>query len=129
MLIFESNRNDMRPLFILFVFLAFQVGRSQKVSENMPIISFGQEMLKDAILIDVRTPGEYAEGHMENARNIDWYDADFVEQFESVDKEKTVYLYCRSGRRSAEAKKKLKSLGFENVVNLEGGYDAVKAVK
>jgi len=118
----------MRPLFVLFVFLAFQVGRSQKVSENMPITAFEQEMLKDAILIDVRTPGEYAEGHLENAQNIDWYDANFAQQFDGMDKQRTVYVYCRSGRRSREAQEKLKSLGFGHVVNLEGGYDAVNPI-
>lgn len=125
MLIFESNKNDMRPLFVLCAFLVLQVGCSQKVVENMPMADFERTLLKDAILIDVRTPEEYAEGHLENAKNINWYDADFAEQFKSMDKGKTVYVYCKVGGRSAKAQEKLKSLGFENVVNLEGGYDAV----
>ena len=128
MLIFESNRNVMRALLIVFVFLAFQFGCSQKVSKNMPITAFEQKMLEDAVLIDVRTPGEYAEGHLENAQNINWYDADFAQQFDGMDKQKTVYVYCRSGKRSMEAQKKLQSLGFEHVINLEGGYDVVNPI-
>ncbi|HUH47557.1 MAG TPA: rhodanese-like domain-containing protein [Arenibacter sp.] len=116
----------MRPLVILFLFLGLQWGCSQKVVENMPMADFGQALLKDAILIDVRTPEEYAEGHLENAQNINWYATDFAEQFEGMDKGKTVYVYCKVGGRSAKAQEKLRSLGFEHVVNLEGGYDAVK---
>lgn len=119
----------MRSLFILAIcFVAVLVGCSQKVVENMPMVDFEQTMLKDAILIDVRTPEEYAEGHLEDALNINWYDADFAEKFDGMDKQKTVYVYCKSGRRSLEAQEKLKSVGFKNVINLEGGYDAVKVI-
>ena len=117
----------MRTIFLFLVVLVLQTGCSQENKDKMPISEFKQELLDNAILVDVRTPEEFSAGHLENADNINWYDAAFSEQFKTVDKNKTIYLYCKMGGRSAKAQEKLKSLGFTHVVNLEGGYDAVKA--
>jgi rhodanese-related sulfurtransferase len=75
---------------------------------------------KKVQLIDVRTPGEYTQGHIENAININIYAKDFVTKTNSLDKSKPVYVYCRSGARSMKAANNLKSRGY-NVVNLNGG--------
>lgn len=73
-------------------------------------------------LADVRTPEEYAEGHLPGAFNVDWKAGDFLEQMESAcPKETPVALYCRSGRRSAEAAKQLSKAGY-TVYNMLGGY-------
>ncbi|RAJ10188.1 rhodanese-like domain-containing protein [Arenibacter echinorum] len=117
----------MRTIFLFLVVLVLQTGCSQEKKDKMPIGDFKQELLDNAILVDVRTPEEFGAGHLENADNINWYDADFSEQFKTVDKNKTIYLYCKMGGRSAKAQEKLESLGFTHVINLEGGYDAVKA--
>lgn len=117
----------MRTVFLFLVVLVLQTACSQENKDKMPISDFKQELLDNAILVDVRTPGEFNAGHLENADNINWFDPDFPEQFKTVDKNKTIYLYCKMGGRSAKAQEKLKSLGFAKVVNLEGGYDAVKA--
>src|SRR5690606_16096609 len=114
----------MGKIFLFLVVLILQTGCSQDNRDKMPIVEFKQEMLDDAVLIDVRTPEEFSAGHLENAENINWYDADFSDRFKTVDKNKTIYLYCKMGGRSAKAQEKLKSLGFANVVDLEGGYDA-----
>ena len=80
----------------------------------------------NAVLIDVRTPQEYKQGHIKNAVNIDVLDtAAFASQTESLDKSKTVYLYCRSGRRSNNAARDLVSRGF-NCVDMKGGILAYK---
>jgi rhodanese-related sulfurtransferase len=71
-------------------------------------------------LVDVRTPGEYTQGHIENAININVYAKDFAVKTNSLDKSKPVYVYCRSGARSMKAANNLKSRGY-NVVNLNGG--------
>ena len=76
---------------------------------------------KDILLIDVRTPQEFASGHLENAVNINYFDSDFNEQFKTLDKNKAVYLYCKSGRRSANAAEKLEDMGFVKIYDLEGG--------
>ena len=83
---------------------------------------------KGVQLIDVRTPEEYKAGHIKNAKLINFYDSDFKEKsIKILDKSKPVYLYCRSGRRSANAAKKYKAAGFKKVYNLLGGFNAWSA--
>ncbi|MCK0144586.1 rhodanese-like domain-containing protein [Arenibacter sp. F26102] len=119
----------MKSIFLFFVVIVLQIGCSQENVSKMPITEFKQELLDNAILVDVRTPEEFGEGHLENAKNINWYDQNFAENFSAVDKDNTIYVYCKKGGRSAKAQEKLKSLGFNRVVNLEGGYDAFKNKK
>lgn len=71
-------------------------------------------------LLDVRTPGEFSQGHIPNSVNYDWLGNDFSEQTKNLDKSQPVYLYCQSGKRSAQAADKLASEGFE-VYELKGG--------
>lgn len=92
--------------------------------QTKPITAISQKELKDVILVDVRTPDEFHAGHLPSAININWYDADFAEQFSKIDKNKTIYFYCKVGGRSIKAADRLLSLGYKHVVNLEGGYDA-----
>lgn len=103
----------------LFFFL---VGCAQ--SKTKPITEVSQNEFNNVILVDVRTPEEYDSGHIENAMNINWFDSNFADQIRSIDKEKTIYVYCKKGGRSAKAAMLLDSLGYSNVTNLEGGYDA-----
>ena len=78
---------------------------------------------KEVILVDVRTPEEYAEGFIEGAINIDYFDQQsFIKQISELDKKEPVYLYCRSGNRSMKAARQLVTLGFEKVYDLAGGY-------
>jgi rhodanese-related sulfurtransferase len=72
-------------------------------------------------LVDVRTPEEFSEGHLENAINIDVTSDDFDAKVASLDKEKPVMVYCKSGGRSARASARLKELGFKTITDLEGG--------
>jgi rhodanese-related sulfurtransferase len=95
-------------------------------SDSKPITKVSQEELKKVVLVDVRTPEEFTAGHLDNATNINWYDTDFADRFKAIDKDKTIYVYCKMGVRSLKAQEKLKSLGYHHVVNLEGGYDAWK---
>ena len=75
----------------------------------------------DVQLVDVRTPEEFSEGHIENAVNIDFMADDFDAKVASLDKEKPVMVYCKSGGRSAKASARLKELGFKSITDLEGG--------
>ena len=90
--------------------------------KELLITEFSQKDINNAILIDVRTPEEYQEGHLEHAININWFDTDFQNQVEELDKKKTLYVYCKKGGRSAKAAHLLDSLGYE-VFDLLGGYD------
>jgi rhodanese-related sulfurtransferase len=109
------------------VLLGLNFGHSQ--IKSIPITEYSQKDIKDGILIDVRTPKEFGMGHLENALNINWLDARFQKHFDSIPKDRKLYLYCKKGGRSARAQKLLDSLGYRNVVNLEGGYDHWKANK
>jgi len=80
-----------------------------------------KENSKNNSVIDIRTPQEYSQGHIEGAVNINYYDKTFLEQVAKLDKEKPIYIYCRSGSRTSSAAKKLKKIGFSEVNDLEGG--------
>ena len=83
------------------------------------------EQLKDgAQLIDVREYAEYAGGRVAGARLIPL--GGIEQQAGEIDRSKPVYVMCRTGNRSAQAQKKLKSLGFTNVINVAGGFEAWK---
>lgn len=73
--------------------------------------------------IDVRTATEFRGGHIKNAKNIDFFNAsNFKKSFEKMDKDKPVFIYCRSGARSQKAARKLVDMGFSNIYDLKGGY-------
>ena len=112
----------MKHFLLIFSLSFFILGCAQ--SKTKPITEVSQNELDSVILVDVRTPEEYQAGHLNNALNINWFDTDFMKQMEAVSREKTVYVYCKKGGRSAKAAQLLDSLGYKSVVNLEGGYDA-----
>lgn len=76
---------------------------------------------KNAVLLDVRTPGEFAGGHISNSINIDWNADDAESKLKILDPSKTYYVYCMSGGRSASAVNFMKESGFKNIVELNGG--------
>lgn len=77
---------------------------------------------KKGYLIDVRTALEFNQGHIKNAKNIDFYNRNkFVSEINKLNKNKPVYLYCRSGVRSYKAAKVLSKLGFTEIYDLKGG--------
>jgi phage shock protein E len=75
----------------------------------------------NTVIVDVRTPAEYAAGHIEGAINIDVEGADFNSQIASLDPSKTYALYCHSGRRSGIAMTTMQQAGFKSVYDLNGG--------
>jgi len=95
-------------------------------SGDMPAGAFAQALENDpaARLVDVRTADEYREGHLRGALNMDYFAKDFVQQVQAVyDTQEPVYVYCRSGRRSADAARQLTEAGYK-VYNMLGGYQA-----
>ena len=77
---------------------------------------------KDAILIDVRSPQEYREGHLEKSINISLYDIERG-NYNIKDKNKTIILCCQYGKRSKKAMQILRKNGYVNVYQLEGGLE------
>lgn len=89
---------------------------------SVPASEFDKAIKADSMqLLDVRTPQEYAEGHIDGALNIDVRSDDFQKMAEKdLSKDSTILVYCRSGRRSMDAAEILTRLGYK-VVNLKGG--------
>ncbi len=77
-----------------------------------------------AIVIDVRTPKEIADGKVPDALEIDYESDDFESKINSLDKDKSYMVYCEAGGRSSKATEMMLQKGFKNVYNLEGGYKA-----
>ncbi len=80
----------------------------------------------DFVIIDVRTPAEFAEEHIKNATNIDFYSEAFRDMLNNLDKNKTYLIYCRSGGRSGSALNIMAELNFEEVYNILGGINQWK---
>lgn len=78
----------------------------------------------DRQFVDVRTSREYAEGTILDAVNIDVLEANFRESIAQLDRSKPVYLFCRSGNRSQKAAAIMTEMGFREIHDLEGGYQA-----
>jgi rhodanese-related sulfurtransferase len=95
--------------------------------ENMEVKEFA-ELIADSnvVILDVRKADEFAEGHIKGAILIDQFQNDFLEQAKAIlPVDKTIAIYCRSGRRSANAAVKLADVGYK-CVNLKGGILAWK---
>jgi rhodanese-related sulfurtransferase len=73
-------------------------------------------------ILDVRTALEYAEGHIENAKNIDVSSSLFESEVEKLDKDQPIFVYCAIGVRSSKASSILRKKGFKHVFDLDGGY-------
>ncbi|MFC1969329.1 SdrD B-like domain-containing protein [Chloroflexota bacterium] len=78
-------------------------------------------------IIDVRTPEEYASGHIENALNMDYYSATFLNQLDNLKKQNKFLIYCRSGGRSGMTLDMMRELGFREVYNMLGGINQWQA--
>lgn len=76
------------------------------------------------VVIDVRTPDEYAGGHIEGALNIDVNGSDFADQIAALDPAASYAIYCRSGNRSLTAMQQLSEAGFVDLRDLQGGISA-----
>ena len=111
----------------LFASLGLTTACGQVNYENYDVKEFA-ELIADSsvVILDVRKADEFAEGHIKGAILIDQFQSDFVEQAQAkLPKEKTIAVYCRSGRRSANAADKLADVGYK-CVNLKGGIIAWK---
>lgn len=126
-------------LFLVVPVFASSCNQPSKVNlgDSIPISSialdidvalFSEKMAanSDHILLDVRTPNETASGKIQDALEIDFQQADFLDQVNLLPKDKPVFVYCRSGNRSGQAMAKMEKLGFTEVYNLKGGILAWK---
>ncbi|GAB4172150.1 MAG: hypothetical protein Kow00108_06740 [Calditrichia bacterium] len=101
---------------------------SQRVKEHTIDVNFSKVLIENSssdtsfVILDVRTPQEFNEGHIPGAININYLSENFANAIKKLDKGKTYLIYCRSGRRSAKALAVFLESGFENVYNMQGGF-------
>lgn len=98
---------------------------SASASEQLSMAKITTDIANGAVLYDVRTPEEFAEGYIDGATLFPLTDMQ-AGSLPEVAKDTTVYVYCRSGNRSAQAVKILENAGFSSVVDLGGYQDVVK---
>ena len=119
----------MKSKIALLFILAFSLfSCNKKIQEGVVLANVTefekQLQSENAQLIDVRTPEEFSEGHLDNAINYSISSPDFESELNSLDKSKPVLVYCKKGGRSAKAAAKLKELGFTQIIDLDGGITA-----
>lgn len=111
--------------FLLFsvIFTSYVFGQTGNNSTLLTPTDFAAKLkaTPNAILLDVRTPDEFSEGHLAKALNYDWYGKNFAAQVAKLDKSKPVFVYCYGGGRSSEAVEHLLSKGFKEVYDMKGG--------
>jgi phage shock protein E len=118
-------------LVVLFSSFLFTAQAQHAAAVPAGIVKADAKALKSiqsgkAYLVDVRTPEEFAGGHLKHATNINYNSPDFKSQIARLDKKKPVYLYCRSGNRSGKAADSLKAFGFSTFYNI-GGFEQLKS--
>lgn len=86
-----------------------------------PLVQAGK-----VIVVDVRTPEEYAEGHIVGAKNVDFLESDFETKVAALERDKTYLIHCASGSRSMGALPLFQKLGFASFYHLDGGFSAWK---
>lgn len=116
---------------LLLVVLAAMFALTACSSATSTTLSAGDfdALTKEAgvVTLDVRTAGEYASGHLENAVNLDVESPTFSEGLSKLDPEATYAVYCRSGNRSKTALDLMEQAGFTDVQDLDGGIVAWQA--
>ena len=113
-------------LLLSIYFINAENSKSKGVFMNLSVEEFYKKIIdtsgdKNYILIDVRTPAEYKESHIDKSINIDFYAKDFKDQINKLDKSKKYLLYCHSGNRSGQTLDLMKKADFLEVYNLKGG--------
>ena len=124
----------MRIKFLIsLLFLIFSMGafaqKAEKDSINLVAIPKFEKMLtkKNIMLLDVRTPEEVSEGHLDGAININYLGENFSDEIQTLDKKKTYLIYCRTGNKTRKAADMMQKSGFKHVYVLDGGIQAWQA--
>lgn len=124
----SSVAKTMSRLFLMILPIVLVVGCGQSPASASVDVSVDEALRlwqnKEATLIDVRTPGEYRDGHIPGVVNIPLDELE--KRLGEVPKEKKVVIICRTGNRSAQGTKLLRSKGFDNVFNSTGGMSTWK---
>ena len=111
-------------LFMLAICISCTSGFAQEIVSIDRQFMIKEVIGKEVQLVDVRSQAEYKAGHIDDAVNINVMNRErFLEQIETLDKDKPVYLYCKAGVRSRNAGELLRMEGFQKIFDYSGGYD------
>lgn len=119
------TRTQRQFLWLTTLLFAVLLSLSVRAEQMVPEVAL-TKVAQGAMLVDVRTPEEYAEGHLPEAINIPFEQIVEVFAKQGIAKDTPVVVYCRSGRRSGIAKESLDNAGYQAVYN-GGGYYTLKA--
>ena len=113
----------MKKVFALIASVLLLAGCSSSTGAiDLGVSEFSTKVAEAGVItLDVRTPIEFAEGHIEGARLIDFQSGNFENEIAALDKNATYAVYCRSGNRSGQAVKVMQDAGFTNVFSMNGG--------
>lgn len=108
---------------VLIIFMGCKDGVDREIQTITPQQMQDSRFEEEVQLVDVRTPEEYKDSRLLGAQNICVTHDDFKQQVAMLDKNKPVYLYCKTGRRSLKAAEMLKEMGFKEIYNMPGGIE------
>jgi rhodanese-related sulfurtransferase len=113
-------------VFALIVLLVTACAQGNSQSQVLSAADYEKKLaaITDKQVVDVRTQGEYNNGHLTGAVLIDYYKDDFKAKLSKLDKNKPVFVYCAAGSRSGSASDLLAELGFKQIYDLKGGMNA-----
>ncbi|HET8829550.1 MAG TPA: rhodanese-like domain-containing protein [Pelobium sp.] len=114
-------KKNLLLLSISFILISYNTQAQTVKVISTEVFSDSLQTQQKPLLLDVRTPEEFGEGHLKNAVNYDFKNADFKSRINVLDKNKTYYVYCRSGKRSSAATEEMRTLGFKTIYELDGG--------
>lgn len=104
------------------ILFSFQMTNAQKVTEvNSKQVNEMLQKKKNLVVLDVRTSGEFNEGHIKGAKNIDILQPDAFSKIDKLDHSATYVVHCRTNRRSSKAVEYMKSHGFKNIYQMMDG--------
>lgn len=116
------KRTTMLPglLFMLTTLIACSQDMNIKTVDSKEAYQLIQKEIK-LVILDVRTPGEFAQGHVKGALNIDFHQAGSLDQINTMDKNATYLVYCRTRNRSGAVVNSMSQNGFKNIIQMTDG--------
>ncbi|MEI7942251.1 MAG: rhodanese-like domain-containing protein [Candidatus Riflemargulisbacteria bacterium] len=113
-------------IFVLFTLITtFVYAQSVTKVRYLSSLDFQKEsLITNNTLIDIRTPEEFASGHLKGAKIIDFRQGDFANQIKKLNHKQTTLIYCRSGHRTESARVEFEKQNFKEIVILKGGIQS-----
>jgi rhodanese-related sulfurtransferase len=115
-----------KTIIFMMLLLAIKMVAANFPDNRLSIENFANLLSnsKEIILLDIRTPYEYEQGHIDDALLLNYYDKNFISKLSILDKDKHYLIYCRSGNRSKNTLQIMNEMGFKNFADLKGGIQA-----